>query len=69
MSTYVLGFDAELDLDQIWEYIARDSIDAADRWIDKLYSAFESLGRTPGMGHRREDLTRLPLLFWPGPSR
>ena len=28
MSGYVLGSDAEFDLDDIWEYIA-DSIDAA----------------------------------------
>ncbi|MGA2596620.1 MAG: type II toxin-antitoxin system RelE/ParE family toxin [Bryobacteraceae bacterium] len=40
-------------------------IDAADRWIGKLFDAFEALGQTPGMGHRREDLTRYPVLFWP----
>jgi len=65
VTTYILGPDAELDLDQIWEYIARDSIDAADRWMDKLFDAFGALGRTPGMGHRRQDLTRHPVLFWP----
>ena len=31
MSRYVLSSDADLDLEQIWEYIARDNIDAADR--------------------------------------
>lgn len=65
MSTYILGPDADLDLDDIWEYIARDSIDAADRWIGKLFDAFEALGETPGMGHKREDLTAYPALFWP----
>jgi len=30
MSGYVLSADADLDLDDIWEYIAADSIDAAD---------------------------------------
>jgi plasmid stabilization system protein ParE len=35
---------AEFDLDEIWEYIAADKIDAADHWIDILFSAFESLG-------------------------
>jgi plasmid stabilization system protein ParE len=65
VSNYVLSVDAELDLDQIWEYIAEDDIDAADRWIAKLFEAFESLSQTPGMGHRREDLTGLPVLFWP----
>lgn len=70
MSGYVLGVDADLDLDEIWEYIAADNIDAADsldpeRWIQKLFDAFDALGRTPGMGHRREDLTPHPVLFWP----
>lgn len=65
MSNYILGPDADLDLDDIWEYIARDNIDAADRWIGKLFDALEALGQTPGMGHKREDLTRYPVLFWP----
>ena len=65
MSGYVLSAGADLDLDDIWEYIAADSIDAADSWIGKLFDAFEALGRTPGMGHRREDLTAYPVLFWP----
>lgn len=65
MIGYVLGRDVALDLDCIWEYIAQDSIDAADRWIAKLFDAFEALGRSPGIGHKREDLTRLSVLFWP----
>ena len=62
---YVLGIDAAQDLESIWEYIAVDKIDAADRWIGKLFDAFEALARTPGMGHHREDLTDYPVLFWP----
>jgi plasmid stabilization system protein ParE len=65
VSGYLIGIDAELDLDDIWEYIARDSINAADRWVGKLFDAFEALSRTPGMGHKREDLTQYPVLFWP----
>jgi plasmid stabilization system protein ParE len=65
MSAYVLSADAEADLNQIWEFIAQDSFDAADRWIEKLFDAFESLTRTPGMGHTRLDLTAHPILFWP----
>ena len=34
VSGYILGSDAELDLNAIWEYIADDNVDAADRWID-----------------------------------
>jgi len=41
VSNYVLSVDADLDLDEIWAYIAADSIDAADRWIGKLFDAFE----------------------------
>ena len=64
MSTYVLGRGSESDLDEIWEYIARDNVEAADRWIAKLFDAFELLGRSPGIGHMRTDLTPYPLLFW-----
>ncbi len=65
MSGYVLSTHADADLDEIWEHIAADNIDAADGWIAKLFEAFEALGRTPGMGHKREDLTSYPVLFWP----
>ncbi len=65
MSQYLLARAAESDLDSIWEYIARDSMDAADRWIAKLFEAFEVLAANPAMGHKREDLTSLPVLFWP----
>lgn len=65
MSGYVLSVDASLDLDNIWEYIAADNIDAADRWIEKLFDAFETLAQTPGMGHQRGDITSHPVLFWP----
>jgi plasmid stabilization system protein ParE len=62
---YVLSVAADLDLDEIWEYIAADNIGAADRWIERLFDAFEALARAPGMGHKREDLTDYPVLFWP----
>jgi len=26
---------------------------------------FEALGQTPGMDHRRQDITDYPVLFWP----
>ncbi len=65
MKTYVLAAAAELDVDAIWEYIAEDNIDAADRWAARLFDAFEALAAMPGMGHARPDLTSLPVLFWP----
>lgn len=65
MSPYVLCADADADLNDIWDHIARDSIDAADRWVGKLFNAFDALSQTPGMGHKREDLTPYQVLFWP----
>jgi plasmid stabilization system protein ParE len=65
MKEYVLSTGAELDLDEIWEYIAQDNINAADGWIGKLFEAFDALARNPGMGHKRDDLTNYPVLFWP----
>jgi antitoxin ParD1/3/4/toxin ParE1/3/4 len=45
--------------------IAQDNLDAADRWIEKLFDAFEAVGQAPGIGHRRKDLTGHPVLFFP----
>jgi plasmid stabilization system protein ParE len=59
VSGYVLSAGADLDVDAIWECIAADNIAAADRWAGKLLDAFETLGRTPGMGHRREISPRI----------
>jgi toxin ParE1/3/4 len=65
VSAYVLSRAADLDLDEIWEYIAQDNVDTADRWIGKLFDAFDALALNPGMGHTRNDLTSYPVLFWP----
>jgi plasmid stabilization system protein ParE len=65
MNQHVLGAGAELDLDEIWEYIAQDNIESADRWVSKLFDAFDAIARNPGIGHKREDLTAHPVLFWP----
>jgi plasmid stabilization system protein ParE len=65
MKEYVLSTGAELDLDDIWEFIAEDNIRAADLWIEKLFDAFEALARNPGIGHQRKDLTAYSILFWP----
>ncbi|MGO9437529.1 MAG: type II toxin-antitoxin system RelE/ParE family toxin [Terracidiphilus sp.] len=45
MTLYVLGVGAERDLNEIWEYIARDNVDAADRLISRLFTAFTTLAR------------------------
>jgi antitoxin ParD1/3/4/toxin ParE1/3/4 len=65
VSNYLLGIAAEQDLGDIWEYIAQDNIESADRWVGKLFDAFEMIARNPGIGHKRQDLTAHPILFWP----
>jgi plasmid stabilization system protein ParE len=39
MTGYVLSVAADLDLDEIWEYIAADTVDAADRWRQRSEEA------------------------------
>jgi antitoxin ParD1/3/4 len=56
--------EARADLIGIWNYIAEDSIDAADQVLARLYDAFTGLGQTPGIGHHREDLADLRHRFW-----
>jgi antitoxin ParD1/3/4/toxin ParE1/3/4 len=64
MTAYILAPEALQDLQDIWDYIAKENLDAADRLIDTLFAAFEQLAALPGLGHRREDLTNQPLRFW-----
>jgi len=59
VSGYRFHPEAEADLDAIWEFIAEDSLQAADRMID----AIEALVPFPHQGHRRADLTARPLRF------
>lgn len=44
MSGYVLHPEAYADLDDIWEYIAADSLDAADRVRQEIHEAILALG-------------------------
>jgi plasmid stabilization system protein ParE len=53
---FVVTPEARADLIEIWNYIAEDSVDGADKVLARIYDAFARLGQTPGMGHHREDL-------------
>jgi antitoxin ParD1/3/4/toxin ParE1/3/4 len=64
MISYILAPEAVQDLHDLWDYIAAENVDAADRVIDALFAAFERLVAMPGLGHTREDLTDQPLRFW-----
>ena len=63
MSDYVLHPDAFADLDDIWEYIAEDNLDAADRVLADIHAVLRTLAASPHIGHRRPDLTARPLRF------
>jgi toxin ParE1/3/4 len=47
---------AEEDLLEIWLYVARDSVSAADRLIESIADKVELLPEHPEMGPRRPDL-------------
>jgi len=63
MSGFVLHPEAYTDLEEIWDYIAADSLDAADQVREEIYEAIQSLIPFPHIGHHRPDLTALPLKF------
>lgn len=64
MSDFRLSPQAFRDIDEIWEFIAEDNLDAADNVRDEIFAACGKLADMPGMGHLREDLADEPLRFW-----
>jgi plasmid stabilization system protein ParE len=65
MSQYILSPAALEDLDSIWQFIAEDNLDAAERVVAELESACSRLAVNPNMGHVREDLADSSFRFWP----
>lgn len=66
MKRYVLTRPAERDLDHIKHYlIERAGVRVARRVVGEIRSAILLLSSKPGIGHVREDLTGLPVKFWP----
>jgi toxin ParE1/3/4 len=63
MSGFVLHPEAFADLEEVWEFIAADNLEAADRVLDEIRVAMQSLASFPQMGHTRADLTARPLRF------
>ncbi|HZD49642.1 MAG TPA: type II toxin-antitoxin system RelE/ParE family toxin [Silvibacterium sp.] len=64
MSRYELTAQAKEDVLTIWEYIARNSLQAANRVEDAVYEACSLIALNPQAGHLRTDLTELPVRFW-----
>jgi plasmid stabilization system protein ParE len=54
---------ARADLDEIWEFIRADNLDAADRVIAEILSAISGAVPFPNQGYKRPDLTQRPLRF------
>jgi toxin ParE1/3/4 len=67
MSRYVLTPEAQQDLLQIRDYLkAEAGVRVARYVVNALIVAFRRLGKNPGLGHRREDLSSDEgLRFWP----
>ena len=62
---YEVSAEAPEDLFDIWRRIAEDSVRLANRIEGEFYQLVASLGRMPGQGHTRKDLTLRQVLFFP----
>lgn len=65
MPPVVFSPAARQDLVDIWEFVAGDDIDAADRLFERLMEACRRIGSMPAIGHERPDLTSAEVRFWP----
>jgi len=63
VSAFVLHPGVYDDLEDIWEFIAKDNLKAADKVVDDIYITIDLLVPFPHRGHRRTDLTSRPLRF------
>jgi plasmid stabilization system protein ParE len=63
MTGYALHPEAFTDLDDIRQYIAEDSPEAADRLITEIFDGIRALVPFPDQGCRRPNLTTRPLRF------
>ena len=57
MKGFVLTPRAKQDVNDLWDYIAGDNVEGADRVLDALETAMAKLAKNPGIGHWREELT------------
>jgi plasmid stabilization system protein ParE len=63
MTGYALHPEAYNDIDEIREYIANDSPDAADRVVRDIFDGVRALVPFPHQGYRRPNLTSRLLRF------
>ena len=65
MKRFQLSPEAASDIREIWTYIAANSVRAARKLRLELFDACQRLAENPRIGHKRDDLTDQPILFWP----
>jgi len=65
MKPFLLTPRAEQDLNEIWEYIAEESVAAANRVLTALEKTIGRLAKNPGIGHFREELADRRHRFFP----
>jgi len=63
MTGYEFHPEAKFDLEEIWEFVRADNLDAADRVVAEILFAVRGLVPFPQAGHRRPDITRQPIRF------
>jgi plasmid stabilization system protein ParE len=63
MTGYDFHPEAAIDLDEIWDFIAQDNLDATDEVIADILASIDALVPFPHQGHKRPDLTSRPLRF------
>jgi toxin ParE1/3/4 len=56
VAVIVLQPRANADFSDIWQFIAEDSDDQADAFIDLIDQKFQLLAQQSGLGRRREEL-------------
>ena len=56
MTRLVVTRRARDDLDDLWFYVAQDSIEAADRLIDKLFDKCMLIVHSPQIGRERPEI-------------
>lgn len=61
---FVLAPLAKRDLEELRDYIAKDSTVAARRVVREIRAAMQRLAEMPGKGHLRTDLGDEPLRVW-----
>jgi toxin ParE1/3/4 len=54
MPSFIFSRFVEAELEAIWDYIAVDNLDAADRFLTAANSTFRELAQNPETGVRRK---------------